>query len=102
MTTHGFPAGSLESAIIDDATETVFGIANARLRGNEDDAAAVLTDYIRNTLARGVTDNRAWSLLFAAAVGQFTELLDHRAAEHNRSADEDLQALSLEHARRRG
>lgn len=97
MIGNGYARGSLEDLVIQDAGRAVIGVVNARLRADEKDAATVLMDYMRRTLARGVSDQRAWSLLFAAAVGMFTEQIEY---------DEDpagyLQLLALEHARSLG
>lgn len=102
MTTNGFPTGSLEDEVIQDATEAVFGVTSARLRGHTEDAAAALVDYHDRCVKRGVATTRAWSLLFSAAVGQFTDVLQEQATALGIDDETALQRVALEHARSRG
>ena len=83
MTIRQFPADSAERKVMGLATSTVFAVANARIRGDIDDADTIYEHYLQDALAAGVPLAMAWTLLSSAAINEFTTAITVLAVEQD-------------------
>lgn len=90
-----FPKGSAEDLTMVSATHVVHAVANARLRGHEEDAATVISAYLDESLARGLRISTCWTLLFSAAANEFTTAISVIANDRHISPDAALGDMAV-------
>lgn len=82
------------------ASAAVTGVAAARLRDDPKGGALLLEDYHQQMRARGVSEARAWQLLFTASMQWGLAMLPDSAEANSLSQEDLLQKMALGVARR--
>lgn len=88
-----------DSAAMERATRTVFGVVTARQLGNVDDAAFVLNAYLHEETMTGRSIPSSWAILFSAAATWIDMLLQAEAHTMNTTPVKRINHWSAVHAR---
>lgn len=90
-----FPTDSAERRVMALASRTVFAVANTRIRGDVEEADAMIGHYLEDAQREGVSLAMAWALCTSAAINEFTTAITLLAVEHDVSAETALSEAAM-------
>lgn len=78
-----------------EAVRTIPGVLAARHRGDREDVVTLLDAYFAAARQRGISQQKAWSVLFSATMAQMSAALtDLSAANPGSTVEETIQRLA--------